>query len=453
MLKQHPKFALTLMLLPLLALLFGANVQAQNLTRENQKLLDFQLNQLSLEKEEKSIAKAITQTQENIRQLQIALAPNRDALDKAERTLIHVQAENAETPTDANTAKVENAKFKVFLASRKYEKTNSKLAGAEEKLAQLRAEQQTKQEAIAQSKRNIEKQIARIKWFKTKKDDKSPVKTNTAESSVNKKTATNNNKDVALKKKQRELEASQAEIARLKALLKQQSSASTLANNTPDTNQAKNANNNNNNNNNNNAAQTSSSTGQNTTLANNVASEKESTKTGAPADARNENEAVTGGTTSSTAAKTSKENPETKARATQLVLKDSKESIEQLMNDADVKLEKRRLKAEYYAEKLADLLAEASPATRSAHADENMHINALTQTVSSEKTQTLRHLIDRQYSATLEVNTGTLAISAADMNWKVIVPAEDDGKRYQFLFDNRPGIGPLLIWYRQDLAQ
>lgn len=375
---------------------------ASTLAQEKKALTAIQANISSLQTNIIKIESSIKSTEAEIKKQYITLAPLRKKLDKADATLIGARAASTQNPTDANKAKTSNAEFKYVLAERKYKKAEVKLAKAEARLEKLQKQKVNTAKKLSTQRKSLNEQKRKVKEWKPKQPKREitarkPAPIRTPQSAVR------NAPRVKDLPRTRELpRARELPIAKTYPVTKNQSAPVTKS----PTRQAR--------------------------QQNEVLQLAENTLQKTPSATQRPLSKVKAATVVATAVAAKPKGP----------------------IEPEEQREKRSDKALRDKERLEDLIDSTNKRKKSAYRDEVMVVKT---TQTNGKTRRfnvkLEHIKEQRYIAQIQVSTGKMVLKAANSKWTTLVPAWDNGKTYQFIYDGREGIGPVMTWYRTDLAR
>ena len=196
----------------LVAMLFAANGYAQSIA-ELQATVAASKGKLSaINAEQNDLQAALNDINQQIEAIADLPSPEKQAYQQAQQDLQAAESIYKAEGTDESKAKMNNAQFKLALAERKYKKSNQALA----ELSDQQSELQTKLANNQQLNAKLSQQI----------------KTNNQKISQLTQQQAERNKALQTARKNKELEAQRAEVARLKAALQasEKEKASLVAN-------------------------------------------------------------------------------------------------------------------------------------------------------------------------------------------------------------------------------
>lgn len=186
-------------LILLAAVLFTANSHADSVA-ELQAIVQASNSKISAINEEQSnLQPTLTELNKQIAAIASQPSPEKEAYQKAQQDLRAAEAIYDTEGSDESKAKMTNAQFKMALAERKYKKSNKVLADLVEQQSDLQTRfltNQQNQNSLKQKVKNYNEQIVKLKQQQAERYKAQQVA-----------------------RKNRELEAQRAEVARLKAAL------------------------------------------------------------------------------------------------------------------------------------------------------------------------------------------------------------------------------------------
>lgn len=408
---------LALSLIFSLCALLGADVHAQTVVDEKQKLEQYNDEVARLEQANRDITANIAALKKRLPDQRSALAAASKERTTAEAKLADARDRANEKPSQTNQGLLENARFKQLLVQRKYDGANGDLQETESEIAHLKATVTSNRGRLARLRSKIVDQRALIDRLAERERTEAQERKQQAAAAT---AADDARSKAQVEKLRKEHQAAVAEIERLKAMLTKKEAADreatardavTIEKAAPGAATAKPS-----------AATTATAAATAAAPAVRVAAAP-AAKTVAPPAATTANTPSQSATASSNGATD---------RSPQLVF---------LTDAATARAELQRIK------KLAARHSTGSDAhTRLLHIKRYTTSGAL----RSEKSCSLRYLGGSQYRCHTRVGSGPSELIVKPYHWRTEFP--DSSTAYDFILDNRDPRHPRLVLFDRDLT-